>query len=536
MQKRSFIGGAAVLAVAGVLGKIVAAFYRVWLNQLIGPEGLGIYQIPTTYYSFLLVISSAGIPTAISRLVSEHLAKGDELGARGVFKVARGVLLITGTLTMIAMALFSGMLAAGAGNPQAQLGFWMLAPSLLIVCMLSAYRGYFQGRQRMTPSAGSQIVEQIGRLVFGFGLAVYFAPRGAAWAAAGAILGVTLSELAALLFILGSYHGYQRKNAPGALTGNQPPVGKTARMIFAIAVPVTIGSSIMPLVGLTDTMTVINRLTQIGLTAQEATGSFGIFSGMVQSIINMPSVISLALSISLVPAITESLTQGLKDQTAKTAYTGVKLAVLIGMPCTMGLFLLADPVMALLSPSYSAQEHALAAQLLSMMAFAVMFLSVAQTTTGILQGLNKPMLPVLSLGIGAVVKIVLNYTLIGMPAIGIRGAAVGSVCCYAVAAVLNVASVVRHSKMHFAPLPLLVKPLLCTLAMGASVWAAGAVLDGRIGQSISLFACVAVGMGIYLALILLTQTVSREELAWIPGGRYLDKLLVKLRVYRRENA
>lgn len=535
MQKRSFVGGAAVLAVAGVLGKVIAAFYRVWLNDLIGPEGLGIYQIPSTYYAFLLVISSAGIPTAISRLVSEHLAKGDEGGARSVFRVARGVLLLTGTLAMLAMWGLSAPLAAAAGNEQARLGFLMLAPSLLIVCMLSAYRGYFQGRQRMTPSAGSQIVEQIGRLVFGFSLAVYFAPRGPQWAAAGAILGVTVSELAALLFILGSYRGYERRVRPAQLSG-EVPFGKTARAIFAIAIPVTIGSSIMPLVGLTDTMTVINRLVQIGYTQAEATSSFGIFSGMVQSIINMPSVISLALSISLVPAITEALTKRERSQTAQIACTGTKLAILIGLPCTMGLFLLADPVMALLSPSYTAQEHALAAQLLSLMAFTVMFLSVTQTTTGILQGFGKPMLPVFSLGVGALAKVVLNYVLIGMPQIGICGAAIGSVCCYAAAAALNVWAVVRQSGMRFGFGAMVLKPALCTLAMGASVYLCRRLLAGAMGQLVNLFFCVAVGVAVYGVLILVTRTVTRQELAWVPGGRRLVRLLVKLHVYRGDEA
>jgi len=528
-QRRSFVGGAAILAVAGVLGKIVAAFYRVWLNALIGPEGLGIYQIPSNFYAFLLVVSSAGIPTAVSKLVSESLARGDEYGAKETFVAARRVLFFTGAITTVLMALLAEPLARAAGEPAASMGFIALAPSLLIVCMLSAYRGYFQGWQRMSPSAISQIVEQIGRLVFGFGLAVLWSPKGAAWSAAGAILGVTLCEAAALSFIYGSYRAHRRKDA---IRVKAVRFRAIAVRIFKIAVPVTIGASIMPLVGLTDTMTVINRLTAAGFAAKEATETFGIFNGMIQSIINMPAVMTLALSISLVPAISEAITRKERAHAMRTARTGLKLAAMIGFPCAFGLSLLAGPIMYLLSPSYTSAQHETSAMLLGFMAFAVMFLSINQTTTGILQGYGRPLLPVVSLGSGAVVKVILNYTLIAIPDINIMGAAIGSIACYATAAVLNMIFVVRVSGMRFDFTNILLRPFLAAAGMALAVCGVQTLAGDALSRDMALFLCVGAGVAVYGLLAVLIGAVSRQEMSMLPGGRRLAGLMTRLRIYR----
>lgn len=517
------------MAVAGVLGKIVAAFYRVWLNALIGPEGLGIYQIPSNFYAFLLVVSTAGIPTAISKLVSENLARGDERGAKETFIAARRVLLLTGALATVLMALLAKPMANAVGQPSAYMGFFALSPALLVVCMLSAYRGYFQGWQRMTPSAISQIIEQIGRLVFGFGLAVLWFPRGAAWGAAGAVLGVTLSEVAALAFISGSYSAHKRRHDIRIGSIDFKPI---ARRIFAIAVPVTIGASIMPLVGLADTMTVINRLTAAGFDPDHATATFGIFNGMVQSIINMPSVITLALSISLVPAISQAIAMKDKGHATATAKTGVKLAALIGFPCSFGIFLLAEPIMGLLGVGYTTQEMALSSKLLGVMAFSVMFLSINQTTTGILQGYGRPMLPVISLGTGAALKLILNYTLIAVPEINIMGAVIGSVSCYAVACVLNVLSVVKVSGMKLEFGKTIMLPLISALGMAAAVWLVKEFAGQFLGKTTTLALSVTAGVFIYGALALLTKAITRRELLLIPGGKYAVRLLTKLGIYK----
>ena len=521
-KARSFVGGAAILAVAGLLGKIIGAFYRVWLNELIGPQGLGIYQIPYSFYAFLLVISTAGIPTAISKLVSKCEASGDEEGTRRVFSVAKRILVVTGTLTTVLMAVFAKPLAQGAGNPDAALGFVMLAPSLFIVCMLSAYRGYFQGKQMMTPSAISQIIEQIGRLVFGFGLAILWYPKGALYGAAGAVLGVTLCEACALVFIYGSYRAHISGKPIRPSKFDSKPVLVD---LVKIALPVTLGASIMPLVSLTDTMTVINRLVSIGYEAKAATSTFGILNGMVTSIVNMPAVISLSLSISLVPAISAAMEQGRREYTGKIAYTGMKLAALIGFPCAVGIFLLASPILDLLSSTYTPEQHEIAVRLLKIMAFAIIFLTMTQTTTGMLQGLSKPLLPVYSLGIGAVIKIALNYTLIAIPSVNIAGAAIGSLVCYAIASVINIWNVKKHAGMKFSFVKQIALPAISALIMGLAVYFVNLLLEDILGQTLSMFACIGVGVIVYAVMIFVLGAVTKDDLDWIPKGHKLKKLL-----------
>ena len=525
-KAKSFVTGAGILAAAGLLGKIIAAFYRVWLNTLIGPEGLGLYAIPYSYYTFLLTISTAGIPTAISRLISQNAAQGNASGAKEVFVVARRVLLLTGTVTTVLMIALCQPLAAASGEPDAYLGFITLAPSLLIVCMLSAYRGYFQGLQNMKPSAVSQIVEQIGRLAFGFSLAALWSPKGAAWGAAGAILGVTLCEAMALAFIFGSYRAANRKTQIRLERVHFRPV---AVRISRIAIPVTIGACIMPLVSLTDTLTVINRLALIGeeTLGMTPTAMFGILTGMVTSIINMPAVITQSLSISLVPAMTEVLAGGARERAASIAGTGVKLAILIGLPCAAGISLLADPIMAFLSPRYSALEHSVASGLLSAMAFSFLFLAISQTTTGILQGMGRPMLPVYALGVGAVFKIVLNFTLIALPGVNIYGAVIGSIVCYAVAGCMNIWQVVRHTGMRFEFGMLVLRPLCAALTMAATVYLANRLLAPILGATVAMLLCVGLGIAVYTVMLFVGKAVTAEDLRWIPGGKRLGRLLQK---------
>lgn len=528
--KKTFVVGAAILAGAGLIGKVIAAFYRIWLNDLIGPEGLTIYQIPYSYYAFLLVISTAGIPTAISKLVSEHTVSGDYSGARGVFRVARRVLLVTGLAATVLMIALSGTLANAAGEPLAKTGFIMLAPSLLLVCLLSAYRGYFQGCQQMTPSAASQVVEQVCRLVFGFGFAILWSDKGVAWSAAGAVFGVTVCEACTLAFLLGSY-GFHIKNNPAPKSSLDTK--QVAKRIIRIAVPVTLGASVMPLVSLTDTMTVLNRLEVAGFDAAQARTMFGILNGMVTSIINMPTVVTQALSISLVPAMTEALKTRSKEFAAQTAHTGVKLAIIVALPCVVGLALLAQPIMAFLSPSYSPENLALSAKYLAAQAGTLIFLAVMQTTNGLLQGIGKPILPVYALAAGAVVKIFLNYTLIAVPQLNIYGAVIGSASCYALASAINIYNVAKHTGMRFAAGKFIVRPVLAAGGMGVCVWLAYKVATRLISSTtVAMLGCIGLGVCVYLVLAIVLGVIERGDWKWIPGGSKVEKVLCKLHLYR----
>ena len=204
-SKKSFVGGAAILAAAGLIGKVIGMFYRVWLTDLITSEGMGLYGTPYSVYNFLLVLSSAGLPTALSKMVSERLVSGDRAGAKLILKKTRRILLCTGLAATAIMASLSQPIAQLMGDPASATGFVELAPSIFFVCLISSYRGYFQGAQNMAPTAISQLIEVLGKVVFGFALVKLMAPQGLIYGAVGAILGVTIAELLALVFMMARY-------------------------------------------------------------------------------------------------------------------------------------------------------------------------------------------------------------------------------------------------------------------------------------------------------------------------------------------
>lgn len=526
-KKRSFLAGAALLGVSGLLVKLIGAFYRIPLTHIIGDEGLGLYQLAYPIYSTLLVLSTAGLPTAISKLVSEHMARGETDQARRVFAVSLYLLLAAGAVMTAVLLLFGGPIATAVGDPLARLSMMAIAPSLFFVAALSAFRGYFQGMQNMAPTAVSQLVEQVGKLLVGFTLASRLMPYGVEYGAAGAVLGVTASELAALALVMGMYARHRRTaDAESRRRIRKEAAVSVLKRLLPIAIPVMLGACIMPMVGLVDELLVMNRLQDIGYTVEHSRSLYGILTGAVNTLVNMPSVISMALCMSLVPAIAEARARGDQAAVQQRMSLGLKLAVLIGLPAAVGMGLLAKPIIELLyGAAFTEQKVEIAAHLLTAMSAAVFFLTVVQTLNGILQGLGQVMVPVLSLGVGAVLKIIINYALVGNPAINIYGAPVGTVACYLVASLINLCMLGRATAVRWNWGKLFGPPCLAALGMGVVVWGMDALLLESLGPKAVALLGVAAGAVVYGVLLLLTGAIGKEELAYLPGGSKLKRFI-----------
>lgn len=541
-KSRSFLAGAAVLGMAGLVCKVIGAVYRIPLsNYILHKEGIAYYQVAYPVYSALLTISSAGLPTAISRMVAERVQEGRERDALSVFRSALTVLLGIGIISCMILALFSKQIAGFLGSSNASYALVAIAPALVLVSIMSAYRGYFQGMQNMTPTAVSQIIEQLGKLAAGFPLAAYMMKYGPEYGAAGALLGVSISEGLALIYMAvhKARYGGELKNRlrwadeRSDLTGDGEETARgIIRTLFAIAIPITIGASIMPLVGMTDTMIVINRLQDIGFSEQTATNLYGLFTGNVNTIVNMPQVLTLALSMALVPAITGSLTAKNYRAMRSTVQQGIKLSWMIGMPCCVGLFMLAKPVMRLLYSSYGAEDLNTMSGILRIMSLAILFLSVVQTTTGILQGLGRVIVPVLTLAIGAVFKVIINYILVGTPAINIYGAPIGTIVCYAVAGILNTFMICYITRTRFSFGDVIVKPAISVLAMAFVLALMMLALGDHADSRIFALVGVAVGAVVYGMMLVMTGAITREDMKIVPGGAHITRLLKRIKMWR----
>lgn len=546
-KAKSFVMGAAILAAAGLIAKVLGAVFRIPLNNLIGTEGMSYYAVAYPYYSWLLVISSAGLPAAISKLVSERVTRGDHKAAHRIFKVAFFILLIIGVSTTVLMLALAKPLANVSGLGGASLSFIALAPSLFFVSVMCAYRGYLQGLQLMTGTALSQVTEQLIKLIAGLIFAKLFLAKGPEYAASGALFGVTLSEIAGLAVIALIYYKTKASSLNQLLRSSSCQYRESNKSIAVslakIAVPITLGASIMPLTGIADSALILNVLkksssaitwakqsgvvtdvvTNAELVEKWAQSAYSIFRSYVTTIINMPAVLTVALAMSLVPAMSSFIASKQNKKAKKAAVTGLKLSLIIGAPCAVGLFVLAKPVLLLLYSNSlnNPGKIQMAENIMRISAIGVLFLSMVQSLTGIIQGVGKPRIPVINLLIGGAVKII--SMLILMPFINIYGAALSTVLCYTVAGALDVVWMIRKMRLRINAFDVFVKPILSSVVMGIYAAFVYSVLGSH--ERLATVASIAVGAAVYAVMMVLLKGFSKSDLAFIPGGDKLARLL-----------
>lgn len=524
---KTFVKGVAILGIAGLLCKVIGALFRIPLYNLLG-DGMQYYEAVYPYYATLITISTAGLPTAISRLVAERATVQDYVGAKRVFRKAQGLLLIFGLVTASLMFFGADLLAASTVGDGAAPCFQAMAPSLLIVSMLCSYRGYLQGMQRMNGTAITQLVEQAGKLIMGLYLATKWAPRGLEFGALGAVVGVTLSELAALLVIVLVYLKDRHILQPAGFPARPIQNERIVRDLLLIAIPVTIGGSIVSLTGIVDASLIKRTLMEIGFSDAEASMRYVCLRTNVSTIINMPAVLTVALAMGLVPAISSARTRRDTREIHTISNLGIKISMLIGLPCAVGLFVLARQALDLLYDIDPVRLD-IATALMRTSAISVLFLSLVQGLTGILQGLGQQNKPVINLAIGGASKVIVMLTLMRNPRIEIQGAAISNVVCYLVAGALDLYCLIRHTRMQVDVWGTFFKPLLASLVMGASAFFSYNFFAARLtmnhGDSISTILAIGAAAVIYVALVLVLRVFSRDELALIPGGNRLARLL-----------
>lgn len=532
-NKKAFVTGAAILGIAGLICKIIGAFFRIPLRNMMGVAGMTYYSTVYPYYSTLLVVSSAGLPTAVSKLVSERITIGDYQGAKKVFRDALILLTVIGLITTALMFFGSDFLARITNCPGSEKSFRALAPALLIVSIMCAYRGYLQGLQKMTGTALSQLMEQVGKLVISLILVRLWLPYGFDIAAMGALLGITASEFIALIVIIFFYLKEDRRasadRSQDLQVHDQINNDHIVRKILVLAIPVTIGASIMPLTGIVDTLLIKNIMLGCGFTRQFADMCFAVFRTDVSTVINMPAVLTVALSMSLVPAISEANAIKDRKRTHQVSIMGIKLAMLVGMPCAIGLYVLGRDVIDFLF-KVTPEELSIGTQLMQISSIGIIFLSLVQTLTGCIQGHGKPIVPVINLAVGAVVKVVVMIVLMNNPAIHIKGAAISTVCCYAVAGVLDLIYLVRLSGIKVKVWDYFGKPIVASAMMGIVVFACQNLMrHSHLPQAVITLAGVAVGVIVYGICIVLLRFLNKYDLELIPGGERISKLIPGLK-------
>jgi len=524
-KKQTFLHGAALLALATALVKVIGAFYKIPLKMIIGEDGFGYFNTAYQIYNVLLAVSTAGLPIAMSRMVSQASTPGNHRQVKQVYRIARTVFLLLGSISTALMLLGCKWLAGSLmRQPDAWMTVLCLAPSCLLIGLMSVYRGFFQGQSDMRPTSVSQVIEAFIRLIVGLGAAFLLMKLTGSVpvAAAGAIVGVTVSCGVSCVYLKLKQHPTM-----AALTdeGKAEPKSKTLKKLLAIAVPITIGSAGLYLLTMLETSIYMGRLLEaLGLSQNTADHQKGIYN-FAQTIFNMPTAFIVPITISALPAITSFLT--LKDDKSvrATEESAARVTGLISLPCTVGLFLLARPIMALLG-RYSGEKLTLATALLQAQSISVFLYAVIQYTNCILQSHDKAGVPVIHILLCGAAKLFVVYLLVGNAGIGLVGAPISTALSYACICVLNLLAIRRYVPQR----PELLKNLLRSLApaaiMGIAVYATIWLL-GKFTQSSPVLCAggLVVGVVVYAVCVVLFKAITAEDCRLLPKGEKIARLL-----------
>ena len=508
-----FLKGTMILTISSIIVKVIGSLNWIILSRVLGGEGIGLYQMGFPIYLMAITVSSAGVPVAISIITSEKLANKDYRGAKRVFNVSLRLLLVSGLI-------FSSALLFGADflinqhiirDARAYYSIIALAPAVFFVTFLASFRGYLQGWQIMTPTATSEVVEQLVRVITMLVFADLFMPYGLAYAAGGASMGAGAGAFCALLVLMWFYRRLRRRlHAEIEAQDDSIPQESASHIIkrlLKLALPVSLTSLMLPIGANLDLLIVPQRLEVAGFDVRHATELFGYLTGMAVPLVNLATIFTAAMTISLVPSISESKALEHFDAIRDKIRLAFRVAMIITFPCFMGLFFLAEKVAALI---YNAPGAAGAIQTMSV---GILFLGMHQISTGILQGLGKTAIPVINMILACVVKVVMSWWLTAIPFLGIKGASMATVADFAVAAIINMGFIYKYTGFTFS-IGSLLKPFFAAGMMGAVIYAVLSVTE-QLGMWCVLFAMVA-AVPSYAVALMAFGGLTKEDLENIP--------------------
>ncbi len=585
-KSKTFVRGALILGLANLIVKVIGAVFKVPLIHLIGDDGMGYFNIAYQIYTFMFIIATAGFPIAISKIVAESMAKNNEQESKQILRTALTFLAVIGLIGTAVLYLFADVLEGIVAVPGSSLGITAISPAVFFVAMASVYRGYFQGRQNMYPTAASEVIEALAKLLVGIFLASFFmemsidgaltvpidwANRVAqssyirtVFASAGAISGVTVGTLLSFLLMATIYLATKKKLTP--LTMRQTTMRSRRSILkelILIAIPITIGASVSSLTTLIDMGTITRRLvtrpevlsryafmfesgtgfaekaaqegwTGLALYKQQAATLYGMYTGKALTMFNLPLTLVVALGMSIVPAISASLAK--KDTLSARSITesAIRIAMLFAAPCALGMSVLSKEVLYLLFSDSNA------ASVLSILSIAIIPVAIVSVTNSILQAYGKVYCPVINMMIGGIAKVIFNFFLI--PYLGIDGAPLGTFLCYLIIACLNMVHIIKYANISFRWNQFIFRPVMAAIIMGAigfvfatfvtpvdiltatdlNIWIRRILIAAEIGI------CAVV----YFLSAFAVKAICREDILTLPKGETIANLLTRLKLLK----
>ncbi len=528
---QSFMSGVLVLSLSTVIVKIIGLAYKIPMIAYLGAEGMGYFNSAYEIYALLCVISTAGLPVALSMLVA---TSGQREGARSrIYRSALAMFLVLGGVGSLLMLMLAEPIAVAIGNPQAAFCIFAIAPALLCVCFAGAVRGYFQGLNRMVPTAVSQLIEALGKLIFG----VWFAslalkqgrsvPQVAAFAVLGLSLGTLLSAL--YLFLIKAAEPREKKS----LLVSKEAYGRT---LLRIAVPITLASAVLNVTRLIDMTLILRRLQAIGMGVSQANAVYGAYTTLAVPVFGLIPALITPISMALVPQLAAALEKRRTEEQAAVIDRSLRLTVLLSMPASMGITLYAKPILSLLFAN-EPDSVAVAAPLLSLLGISILFSGLITTTNGVLQSYRSTIKPIFSMAAGAAVKWLVAYWLLGIPAVGVYGAPISTFACNFTVTAMNlrfISSAAPRSRKASGFFTVYGKPLLASLlAMLASLAVYLPILHLLGQESVAFLASAGIAALTYGLLAVALRIVTAEDIALLPFGDRMLSFAARLRTAKK---
>lgn len=528
--------------IASMIVKIFGAVFKIPLTNIIGVTAMAYFNTAYGFYVIFYMISTAGIPVALSKMISEAEAKNNKAEIKRIFKISFSLFFVLGVIGSTLMILFSKKYSSYVLLDGLHYAIIAISTTLFFMCLTSAYRGYFQGMKNMLPTAVSQIIGACGKLFIGLLVAILatnygFEPH---IVAALTLLGITSGSLGSTIYLYAYKRICDRNESELPDSSNSLPVPshkELLKKLVAIAVPITLSATILSLTNTIDTTLMVGRLVNSGILEDEAKKIMGAYTSMAVPLNNLSPNLIYPFAISVMPVITSMFVSGRNNDANSTITSMLRIVSIIAIPCSIGLSVFSKPIVSLL---YSNKETVsfngrttlattLSAEMLSLLAISVFFISMVSVTNAVLQSYGYESKTIISTSAGIVVKIVLNYVMIGNTATNIFGAPFATLSCYVVIMILNFFFIVKYTKYKPDIVPIVIKPLVAaSVSVGLS--AIMFYFISSFNYKLTAIVSVITAIVLYFAFIFIIKGVKREDILMLPKGEKIESVLVKLRL------
>jgi len=497
MKKHSLIKGTIILGMAGLFARFLGLFFRIPIQALIKDEGMGYYQMSYPLYMFFVAVAS-GVPIAMSKIIAEMNAKNDREGVHQVLRQTLFFMLVLGaTFTLLMLIFARPLITILKWDPKAYYSFLAIAIAPIFVSIMCTFKGFFQGLQNVRPTAISQIVEQVGRVVAGVLFAYLLFPKGIEYAAGGAALGTLVGSIMGSTYLVSTYFKAKKELPVRKKSKRKHILG----ILGKAALPISMGAAVGTIMSLIDSILVPQQLLKAGFSQTQSAVMYGQLTGKVFTLMNVPLALSVALCASLVPIIAEAFSLGKRGELVKRVDMALKLSNVISIPSFLGLFFMAYPIMNLVF-----MKDAAGYEILKYISICIPFVILTQTSTAILQSIGNYYRPVYNLALGCIVKVIITYVLVAFSSVNIYGAVIGTILGYITSCLLNIHELKKSLNIKINNVDAFIKPAVAACIMIVAVVFSNAIVyNYTMSRGLSCIISILIGVIVYIIFILILR-------------------------------